>query len=122
MRLSQDIMEALTTENANRPAVAVRTVENYIRQTYGDILEVVETGHGQVLKAKEIKAGAYGARIEIVSSGNEPKLYAHIMDNNGESIYYCRIFDTTPNGYGKLAQAAGAFMEVYNLYLYYNNL
>ena len=125
MILCKETSDALTVKHAGKIDTAYYTIfhylENKMPELFGRAAEI-EHGESYGIKKDRLPVGVYAAKIEITSSGNEPKLYAHIVDKDGMPLYYCRIFDTTPEGYGKIAAAAGAIMETFNLYAYYNDL
>ena len=125
MYLCEETMNALTVKKAGKIDTAYYTIFHYLEKKHPALFgreSEIEHGESYGIKKDAFPAGIYAARIEITSSGNEPKLYAHIVDKDRNPLYYCRIFDTSPAGYGKLAAAAGAIMETFNLYAYYNDL
>ena len=59
----------------------------------------------------------YAKNIEIVSSGNEPKIYAYVNDNNDNILFCAGLLDTSPEAYAKVSKIAGFFLEKFNLYI-----
>jgi len=123
MLYSKEAREALTTKNPYNTKNADSAIFSYIRKLFPVFLESVENyGDGERMKAEALPRGIYADRIEIKSSANEPKLYAHVIDGENKTIFWCRILETSPQAYGKLAAVAGAYMEAFNLYTEYNDM
>lgn len=64
----------------------------------------------------------YAKEISIVSSGNEPKVYAYVTDSNDKFLYNACYLADTPEAYALVAKYAGAFMEAFNDYMTYINV
>lgn len=115
MYLCKEDQEKLTVKNAKKVNVAYKTLDNYCK-------EYEKNAECNIKIKKDLEPGIYAKNIKIVSSGNEPKLYGFVEDQNGEVLAVARIFDTSPAGYAAVATYCGAFMEAFNLYCYYNNI
>lgn len=120
MILTKKAHEMLTTEKKPRDIyTAYRKIAEYINEMYNINLHNYDGGPDQYNK---IPPETYAANITITSSGNEPKLYARVYDNHENEIIYLRILDASPAAYSEIASAAGAFLETFNLYVFYNDL
>lgn len=64
----------------------------------------------------------YAKQVILVSSGNEPKIYAYVETKEGKVIFSCRVLSDSLDSYAICARVAGAFMDIYNSYVYYNDL
>ena len=60
---------------------------------------------------------SYAKEIRIVSSGNEPKIYGYVIDNNNNTLYVAGLLDTSPEAYAQIAKFTGFFLEKFNLYI-----
>lgn len=115
MYLCKENQEKLTVKNAKKVNVVFRTLNNYCK-------EYEKNTECDINIKKDLEPGTYAKNIKIVSSGNEPRLYGFVKDQNGEVLAVASIFDTSPAGYAAVATYCGAFMEAFNLYCYYNNI
>lgn len=59
----------------------------------------------------------YAKEVQIISSGNEPKIYAYVNDNKNRMLFCAGLLDTSPEAYAKVAAIAGFFLEKFNLYI-----
>lgn len=75
------------------------------------------TGWNLSDKITKIDDQIYAKEISICSSGNEPKIYAHVLDNNDHSLFWVCLLETSPAAYGKAAAITGFFLEKFNLYI-----
>lgn len=69
---------------------------------------------------KKIDPLVYAQKIDISASGNEPKVYARVYDNDGKEVYYCSYLSDKPEAYGIVAEVAALFLDTFNKYMYCN--
>lgn len=105
----------LLTKAPAKPNNMYSTIFSYMRaHGYdGKKLSNEGIGHGVI----SLNGNSCAKRIEIVSSGNEPKIYAHVYDENDVVLYYAGMLETSPEAYATAAAHAGYFMELFNQYI-----
>lgn len=116
MYLSKESAEALTVKNAKRANVAYNTLRAYVSGSVCDRIDA-----GPRIK-NDLEPGTYAKHVRIVSSGNEPRIYAFVEDEKGEMLYCADTLRTDPEAYADCARACGAFLEAFNLYCHYNDI
>ena len=116
MYLCKEDQDKLTVKNARRAVIAWRTLADYCKDSKPDTID------GSPRIKKDLEPGVYAKNVRIVSSGNEPRIYGFVEDNNGEILASADILRTDPAAYADIARYCGAFMEAFNLYCYYNEI
>ena len=120
MFLTEEKKEALTAKKKEKAGKAFHRIESFIEKKNPGLIKYLDGGYCQT--ETELTPGCYAAYIKINSSGNEPKIYAHVYDNNDRPLVYYKKLATDPTSYGEVAAAAGAFLETFNEYVFYNNI
>ena len=115
MEICQNVKKPLKFKNA------FYTVINYMESKGLDGRELHSDGSSSysVIKDDLLPQDLYAKEVSIVSSGNEDKVYAHVMDSNGKALYFSCYLNNTPEAYALVAKYAGAFMGLFNEYMYY---
>lgn len=113
MEICQSVKKPLKFKNA------FYTVVDYMKIKGLDGGELSSTGWGSYSLDDELPQDLYAKGVIITSSGNEDKVYAHVMDSNEKSLYFSGYLDNTPEAYALVAKYAGAFMQLFNEYMYY---
>lgn len=74
----------------------------------------------KLYKIDTLDTGTYAARIVINNSGNEPRVYAWVLDNKDNVLFVADYLQNTPDAYARTAAACGAFLDAFNCYMYLN--
>ena len=116
MYLCKEDQGKLTAKNACKATTAWRMLDEYCKDSRPDTID------GSPCIKKDLRHGVYAKNVRIVSSGNEPRIYGFVEDNNGEILASANILRTDPAAYADVARYCGAFMEAFNLYCFYNDI
>lgn len=98
------------------------TVVDYMKKKGLDEGDLSSAGWGSYSLDDDLPQDLYAKGVIITSSGNEDKVYAHVMDSNEKSLYFSCYLDNTPESYALVAKYAGVFMELFNEYMLYINI
>lgn len=117
MFLSSEIIEALTTKKPEKANNYNRTIIDYVRKNCEAFAHLENYNTGKT----DLDSESYAAKVEIVSSGNEPKIYAYVLDNNKNVLFSCRRLGTSCEDYAIVASVAGLYLETFNQYMTIND-
>ena len=92
-------------------------IMGYMKESGLNTGELSNINYNHIRDYDKLSDQIYAKNIEIVSSGNEPKIYAYVMDNNENVLFVAGLLDTSPEAYAKVASYAGFFLEKFNLYI-----
>lgn len=118
--------EELKVANANKASTMGQTITTFVEREYPGISDKMDSYSWELT---EIPDGLRLSHVEISSSGNEPKVYAHIIgaipdeDEDMEIIFWhCRQLDNSVEAFANVARLAGAVHNAIKNYLVLNDL
>lgn len=112
----------LTHKNKKKALKGVeanRLIDDYLHLKNADIMSGCDTA-SKLYKIDTLDADTYAAKIEMNNSGNEPRVYAWVLDNKDNVLFVADYLQDTPDAYARTAAACGAFLDAFNCYMYIN--
>lgn len=98
---------------------ADRFIRDYLKAAHADIMSGCDTAI-KLYKIDTLDADTYAAKIEMKNSGNEPRVYAWVLDNKGNVLFVADYLQDTPDAYARTAAVCGAFLDAFNCYMFLN--
>lgn len=83
---------------------ANRLIDDYLNLKNADIMSGCNTDL-KLYKIGALDADTYAAKIEMKNSGNEPRVYAWVLDNNDNVLFVADYLQDTPDAYARTAAA-----------------
>ena len=109
------INEKLKNTHPEKQLNMYRTIFDYMKSLGYDErnLSSASCAHKNLI----LNDSTYAKHIEIISSCNEPKIYAYVYAQNDDLLYCVGLLSTDPKSYALVAEYAGLFMETFNQYI-----
>lgn len=117
MYMSKEKFDGLKCPSNKKPMqgkTAGRIISDYMNVVYKDLKTC--DGGSEVYDYNDL-TDTYAARILLNNSGNEPRVYGFVMDNNGKILFAADCLDETPDAYARVAALCGAFLDTFNAYM-----
>lgn len=117
MYMSKEKFDGLKCPSNKKPMqgkIAGRIISNYMNAAYKDLKTC--DGGSNVYNYNDL-TDIYAARVVLTNSGNEPRVYGWVMDNDGRALFTADYLEETPDAYARVAALCGAFLDTFNAYM-----
>lgn len=119
MYLNEKKLSGLKCPDNKKPLkgkTAAAVLFRYMKDNFSDLEGQVWGCHNNLNNYSDI-AGIYAARVTLTNSGNEPRVYGWVFDQNGNALYVADVLDETPDAFARVAALCGAFLDAFNCYM-----